>query len=212
MTKLVKIFKNFFRLTEDSTESEDFTESEDSKSLLILKCSNVISIEEELVISNFCRINKIEPLTVDISRISEIPKGSCFDMIYICGHGNVQSVEIADSNGLVSPINWSDVAFNICTKTCVQDSATIFCACCRGGLNYIAESFFDSCPAVEFVIGPESNVYPGSLILAFETVLYSLLNRRCDPQEACEIATNATGNKYILHDRQKYLDKVLSAA
>ena len=59
--------------------------------------------------------------------------------------------------------------------------------------------------AVGFVVGPRSEIYPQSIILGFHTIMFNILFRKSEPDDACDAAYKATGKKFIVHDAQQYL-------
>lgn len=68
-----------------------------------------------------------------------------------------------------------------------------------------AISFFKNCGSVDFVVGPRSEIYPQSIILGFHAIMYNLLFRKSEPDDACDAAYKVTGEKFIVHDAQQYL-------
>lgn len=171
--------------------------------LLIVKSSSDICTDELSIIRSVAALNRTTPLVVDLTKgekIEDIPEGHCFDLVYLCGHGSV------DGMGGVLNETWEKIAFDICTAACTKDGATVFCACCRGGLRSAAMAFFLNCPSIEYVVGPKSNVFPQAIILGFHAIMYGILFRRSEPDDACEAAYVATGQKFIVHDFQQYVD------
>lgn len=176
--------------------------------LLILQKSADISEHELRVIQSLNQLHGIEATTVNLCNhesIAEKTRGKCFQLVYLCGHGNIGS--FGESGNCES---WSNVAADLCSAACTQN-ATIFCACCRGGLQSVAKAFFDNCSEVAFVCGPRADTYPNTLILGFHVFLYGLLFRRSDAETAAEAASHATGYKFQVHDRQTLLDAQLCA-
>jgi len=171
--------------------------------LLIIQSAGDICDEEIKIIEAVSSLHHIDVSRVNLDageNISSIPAGKCFDLIYLCGQGSV------DGMGGSFCKSWDEIAVEICNTTCTKNGATIFCACCRGGLKTVAKAFFNECPSVEFVIGPRSNIYPESLILAFHVVMYNIFFRKSEPPEAAAMACQSTGQEFIVHDQQQWKD------
>jgi len=174
-----------------------------SGELLIIKSSDDICVEELDIIKSVAALNHTDTIIVDMTKgqkIEDIESGRCFDLIYLCGHGNVNGM------GGTLDCSWNEIAISICSAACTKVGATIFCACCRGGLRAAAFAFFDNCPSVEYVVGPKSNVFPQAIILGFHAIMYGILFRRSEPEDACEAAYIATGQRFLVHDLQHYID------
>ncbi len=171
--------------------------------LLILQKSSDVSEQELQVIASLNQLHGIEATVVNLCKnenIAEKTQSKCFQLVYLCGHGNI---DVFGGDG--SCDTWTNVAAELCNATCTQN-ATIFCACCRGGLQSVAKAFFDNCNQVSFVCGPRADTTPHTLILGFHVFLYGLLFRSSDAETAAEAASHATGYKFQVHDRQTLED------
>jgi len=171
--------------------------------LLIIKTSADVCAEELSIIKSVAALNETTTVVVDITKgekIEDIPSGHCFDLIYLCGHGSVEGM------GGALDESWEKISIDICSTACTQEGATIFCACCRGGLRAAAMAFFVNCPSIEYVIGPKSNVFPEAIVLGFHTLMYGIMFRRSEPDDAAKAAYKATGQRFVVHDFQQYID------
>lgn len=174
------------------------------QTLLLIKASQDVCNDEIDTIRSVSSIHQIDTIVVDLTigeTIENKATGHCFDLIYLCGHGNFQGMGTEDG----SVMTWDKISQDLCQTACTKPGATVFCACCRGGLLNAAISFFKNCGSVGFVVGPRSEIYPQSIILGFHAIMYNILFRKSEPDDACDAAYKATGKKFIVHDAQQYL-------
>ena len=182
-----------------------------NNSLLLLKCSDDIASNEIDAIKNLAELHSVQVLCVDKTigeTIQEKAAGTCFSLVYLSGHGSLS--HFGGQSGACA--TWETVAIELCEAACLQDGASIFCACCRGGLANVALTFFEYCPSVEYVCGPRASTLPNTISLGFHVLMHNLLFRCCDADEACRLASLSTGHSFLIHDRQEFESKKLIAA
>lgn len=180
---------------------------EPANKLLLLKCAPDVSDDEVQGIRSLCALHGVEVQVVDKSNggdIAGITAGACFSLVYVAGHGNFESV--GPSSGACQ--SWSELALELCHAACIQPGGVVFSACCHGGLKTAAKAFFDSCPNVESLCGPKGTVYPQTLLLGFHVLMYNLLFRNGGPEQARNLAQEATGHAFNLYSQQAYLAEI----
>jgi hypothetical protein len=177
--------------------------------MIVLKCSSDVSSGEVEIARNVCTLLQIQPFYVDKSAGQDIARsvgGSCFNLVYLCGHGSISA--FGDPGG-GRCTDWRSVGDELRTAMCLNQGATVFCACCRGGLLTVAKALLETCPMVDFVCGPRSDIGANVLALGFHTVMYNIIFRQGDPIGAARLASEATGHQFAIHDRVDLADRGL---
>ena len=180
--------------------------------LVLLKCSKDIDAHEMTLITSVCSLLGIDPYPVDkvagetvkdkAPGIKDKAPGMCFDAVYLAGHGAIDKF-----GSSTACVDWAAVAQDLSSSTCLNPGATVFCACCRGGLLTIAKALLKGCQTVDFVCGSRNNISANALALGFHTLMYNVVFRHGDPIEAAHLATEATGQHFAIHDRAELSDR-----
>jgi hypothetical protein len=135
---------------------------------------------------------------------TEIQEKGKFHYIYLCTHANIWSFGEADSS---KTFRWDDFASSLCNSNCLEASACLLLACCRGGLKQVANTLFVSCIHIDYICGPRWTLTGPDLSTAFHVFIYNMESRKEQPSTAAERMSKATGYDFFVYDRVETEDK-----
>ena len=173
------------------------------KRLLILQASKDICVTEVEHIETIAKLTKkIECEHMSIASFYGLNTSQAgskkFDYIYLCGHADEQCFGEGDGS---SSSGWAEFAIALCSIDWLNSGSVLFLATCRGGLNSIANTLFQTCSKIDYICGPRWNVDELDLTCGFHTFIYNMEARNEEPAVAVERASKATGRHFFCYDR-----------
>lgn len=130
--------------------------------------------------------------------------GQKYDYIYLSSHGNSAGFNSTDS---AIEFSWIDFAVEICNSECLNEHCVVMLSCCRGGLNEVAYTLFDTCDKIDYIIGPRQSLSSADMLIAFNIFLFNLENRNVDPITACEKIKSGADLRFKSFDREETLSE-----
>jgi hypothetical protein len=183
-----------------------------NKRLLIIKaCTDVCGAEIDHL-KSVAVIIGMDHCDCELKSIDEFKKQICakgekYDYIYLAAHAGRES--FGEEEESVS-IKWDDFALALCEIDCLNQECILLLACCRGGLNGVANTLFDNCTQIDYVCGPRWTVTGPDITAGFHVFIYNMEFRKEQPSTAVCRASNATGYDFFCYDRVEIEDQYIS--
>lgn len=123
-----------------------------------------------------------------------------YDLLYLSSH--------ADDTGFgENPWDnpWDEFATAVCVSDCMLPEATLFLACCRGGMKTVALNLLSVCNKIDYIVGPEWKAKGADISNAFRAYCECCYTRKDGTKEPpCCIEkelTKAAGQTFACYDR-----------
>ncbi|MEO0618784.1 MAG: hypothetical protein AAFZ01_05835 [Pseudomonadota bacterium] len=125
------------------------------------------------------------------------------DILYIAAHGNTDGIALQSKNGANQGfIDWRDLATIICAAEGLQQTSTLFLACCDGGFKRAALILMARCLDINTVAGLPCKLALSNEGLAFHTFV-NHLHRNSDAQRIARAVTTATDQQFNIFFRHE---------
>jgi hypothetical protein len=123
-----------------------------------------------------------------------------FDLLYLSSH--------ADANGFgENPYEnpWDKFADTVCATDCMLPEATLFLACCRGGLKTVTLNMLSVCNKIDYIVGPVWKAKGADITPAFRAFCECCYTRKDGTREApCNLRekmSEAARQEFACYDR-----------
>lgn len=176
--------------------------------VLIIKASCDICKNELDHIKTIVEMLDMSPLVVTLTDMAtlqaEIQGKGPFKYVYLCTHASPYSFGEADGS---KAYHWEDLATALCSSECLDSDAILMLACCRGGLQSVANVLFLFCDHIDYICGPRWTLTCADISTGFHVFIYNMESRHEQPSVAVKRASDATGYDFFCYDRVESEDK-----